>query len=142
MIGFVLPEIRTINGIPNFPSCSTIVSLKASDIVPVTKFCMAVKLINNTESNSVGIKSLSGSCDLKIQDKSSSMIIIYIHEGTYRFFTDLYGISCEFMVEGNYVNCSDKTPKEIRPKDQGFDETVEKIVNIISDNSKFGSIIL
>jgi hypothetical protein len=44
---------------PNIPSCSTIVSLKASDVIPVTKFCMAIKLINNTESNSVGIKLLS-----------------------------------------------------------------------------------
>jgi hypothetical protein len=49
---------------------------------------MAVKLINNTESNSVGIKSLSGSCDLKIQDKAGSMIIISIDEGSYRFFSD------------------------------------------------------
>jgi hypothetical protein len=46
---------------PNIFSCSTIVTLKPSDVIPVTKFCMEVKLINNTESNSVGIKSLSGS---------------------------------------------------------------------------------
>jgi hypothetical protein len=86
MEDFAMPEIRTINGMPNTPSCSTIVSLKASDIIPVTKFCMAIKLINNTESNSVGIKSLSlsGSCDLKIQDKTGSIIIISIDEGSYR----------------------------------------------------------
>jgi hypothetical protein len=63
-----------------------------SDVIPVTKFCMAIKLINNTESNSVEIKSLSGSCDLKIQDKASSIIITSIDEGSYRFFADLYGI--------------------------------------------------
>jgi hypothetical protein len=133
-----MAEIRTINGMPNIPSCSTIVTLKAPDIIPVTKFCMVVKLINNTESNSVGIKSLSGSCDLKIQDKAGSIIIISVDEGSYRFFADLFGISCEFMGEGNYVNCSDKTPEEIRPKDQGFDEAAEKIVNITSDNSNNG----
>jgi hypothetical protein len=27
-------------------------------------------------------------------------------------------------------------PEEIKPKDQGFDEAAEKIVNITSDNSK------
>jgi hypothetical protein len=89
----------------------TIVMLKASDIIPITKFCMAIKLINNTKSNSVGIKSLSGSCDLKIQDKAGSMIIISIDEGSYKFFADLYEISCEFMGEGNYVNCI-KYPKK------------------------------
>jgi hypothetical protein len=44
----------------------------------------------------------------------------------------------EFTGEGNYVNCSDKTPEKIRPKDQGFDEAAEKIVNITSDNSNNG----
>jgi hypothetical protein len=76
----------------------------------------------------VGIKSLSGSCDLKIQDKTGSIIIISIDEG----------FACEFTGEGNYVNCSDKTPEEIRPKDQGFDEATEKIVNITSDNLNNG----
>jgi hypothetical protein len=51
MEDFEMPEIRTINGMPNTPSCSTVVTLKASDVIPVTKFCMVVKLINNTESN-------------------------------------------------------------------------------------------
>jgi hypothetical protein len=83
-------EIRIVNGMPNIPSCSTIVTLKTSDVIPVTKFCMVVKLINNTESNSVGIKSLSGFCDLKIQDKVGSIIIIFINKGSYRFFADLY----------------------------------------------------
>jgi hypothetical protein len=46
-----------------------------------------------TSSNSVGIKSLSGSCDLKIQDKADSIIIMSIDEGSYRFFTNLYRIS-------------------------------------------------
>jgi hypothetical protein len=86
----------------------------------------------------MGIKSLSGFYDLKIQDKAGSIIIISIDEGSYRFFADFYGISCEFTGEGNYVNCSDKTPEEIRPKDQGFDEVAEKIVNITSYNSKNG----
>jgi hypothetical protein len=40
-------------------------------------------------------------------------------------------ISCEFTGEGNYVNCWDKTSEKIKLKDQGFDKTVEKIVNII-----------
>jgi hypothetical protein len=92
MEDFAMSEIRTINGMPNIPSCSTMVTLKASDIIPVTKFCMAIKLVNNTKSNSVGIKSLSGSCDLKIQNKTSSIIIISIGEESYRFFAGLYGI--------------------------------------------------
>jgi hypothetical protein len=124
-----MPEIRTINGMPNIPSCSTIVTLKTSDVIPITKFCMEVKLVNNTESKSVGIKSLSGSCDFKIQDKASSIIIISIDEGSYRY---------EFTGEGNYINCSNKTPEEIRPKDQGLDEAAEKTVNITSDNSNNG----
>jgi hypothetical protein len=44
----------------------------------------------------------------------------------------------EFIGEGIYVNCSDKTPEEIRPKGQGFDEATEKKINITSDNSNNG----
>jgi hypothetical protein len=79
MEDFSMPEIRTINGMLTIPSCSTIVTLKILDFIIVTKFCMAVKFLNNTESNSVGIKSLSGSCDLKIQDKTGSIIIISVN---------------------------------------------------------------
>jgi hypothetical protein len=39
-----MPKIRTINRMPNIPACSTIISLKASDIISVTNFCSAVKL--------------------------------------------------------------------------------------------------
>jgi hypothetical protein len=49
------------------------------------------------------LRSLSGFCDLKIQDKAGSIIIISIDNGSYRFFADLFGISCEFTGEGNYV---------------------------------------
>jgi hypothetical protein len=70
----------------------------------VTNFCIVVKIINNTESNAVAIKSSSGFCDLNIKDKTNH-IIISIDEGLYRFFADLYGISCEFTGEGNYVSC-------------------------------------
>jgi hypothetical protein len=75
-IEFVMPEIRTINGMPNIPACSTIVSLKASDIIPITNYCTAVKLINNTESKTVGIKSLARSCNLKIKDNYITIISI------------------------------------------------------------------
>jgi hypothetical protein len=80
-----MPEIRTINGMPNIPECSTIVSLKVLEVIPITNFCMAVKLINNTKSKSMGIKSLSGFCDLKISDKAGYITIISIDEGSYRF---------------------------------------------------------
>jgi hypothetical protein len=75
-------RIKNHNGMPNIPSCSTIVTLKASNSTLITNFCTALKLINNTKFNAVGIKSLSGSCDLKIEDKAS------------------------------YMNCSDKTSQE------------------------------
>jgi preprotein translocase subunit SecY len=44
----------------------------------------------------------------------------------------------EFTGEGNYINCSDKDQEEIKPKDQGFDEAAEKIVNKTADNSNKG----
>jgi hypothetical protein len=56
MEDFAMAEIRIINGMPNISSYSTIVILKASDVTQVNNFCVAFKLINNTKSNTVGIK--------------------------------------------------------------------------------------
>jgi hypothetical protein len=50
---------------------------------------METKLgINNTKSKAVCIKSLLGSCDLKISDKVDYIIIISTDKGSYRFFAD------------------------------------------------------
>jgi hypothetical protein len=36
---YVMPELRTINSMPNIPSCSTIVVLPTPDVTPITNFC-------------------------------------------------------------------------------------------------------
>jgi hypothetical protein len=93
---YVMPEIRTANSMPNIPSCSTLVTLKTTDVIPVN--CQTVKTIKNTESNSIGIKSISGSCDIKVKDKLEYQLYISIDEGSYRFFNDLQGISCNLII--------------------------------------------
>jgi hypothetical protein len=54
-----------------------------------------VKAIRNIESNSIGIKSLSSSGDLKVEDKA-------------RFFGNIQKISCDVIGEGLYWNHFDK----------------------------------
>jgi hypothetical protein len=66
-----------------------------------------------------------------IEHKAGYVIVISVDEGSYKFFAYLHGISYEFTGESNYVNCSDKDPEEIKPKDQNFEEAAEKIVSII-----------
>jgi hypothetical protein len=50
-----------------------------------------------------------------------------LDEGSYRFFSDISSISCEQVegVEGHYLNCSNKEPIELKPKEQGFNEAAE-----------------
>jgi hypothetical protein len=36
-------------------------------------------------------------------------------------------VSCDLVTEGSYINYSDKKPKKVKPKDQGFDEAAEKL---------------
>jgi hypothetical protein len=48
---------------------------------------------------------------------------------------DFSKISCNLVTEGSYINCSNKHPEEVKPKDQGFNKATEKIIdttNIIS----------
>jgi hypothetical protein len=78
----------------------------------------------------VGIKS-----DLKIEDKANFTTIIFQLTKNH---TDSSQTYMEFIGKCNYVNCLDKDPEEIKLKNQGFDETSGKKINIISDNSKNG----
>jgi hypothetical protein len=86
------------------------------------------------ETQLIGIKSLSGTCDVKVSDKLGEITILSLDEGSYRFFSDILSISCEPVegVEGHYSNCSNKEPIELKPKEQGFDEAVE----IVFDRTK------
>jgi hypothetical protein len=41
-----MPEIRTLNGMSNVPSCLKIVTLETSDVIPIMNFCIVLKLVN------------------------------------------------------------------------------------------------
>jgi hypothetical protein len=122
-----MPELRTINSMPNIPSCATIVVLATNKVIPIINYYSAIKSIKNMETQSIGIKSLSGTCDVKVSDKLGEITILSLDEGSYRFFSDISSISCEPVegVEGHYSNCSNKEPIELKPKEQGFDEAAE-----------------
>jgi hypothetical protein len=49
-------EVHTTNSIPNIPSYSTLVTLETKDVIPITNYCKAIKVIKNIELNSVGVK--------------------------------------------------------------------------------------
>jgi hypothetical protein len=111
----------------NIPSCATVVVLPTNEVIPITNFCSAIKSIKNMETQSIGIKSLSGTCDVKVSDKLGEITILSLDEGSYRFFSDIASISCEPVegVEGHYLNCSNKELIELKPKEQGFYEAAE-----------------
>jgi hypothetical protein len=92
-------------------------------------------IIRNIESNSIGIKSLSESYDIQVEDKTGYKFYISVDEGSFRFFNDFSKVSCDLVMEGSYINCSDKEPEDVKPKDQGFDEAAEKIVD--TSNTKY-----
>jgi hypothetical protein len=44
------------------------VVLPTNEITPITNYCSAIKSIKNMETQSIGIKSLLGTCDVKVWD--------------------------------------------------------------------------
>jgi hypothetical protein len=112
---------------PNIPSCATIVVLPINEVIHITSYCSAIKSIKNMEIQSIGIKSFSGTCDVKVSDKLGEITILSLDEGLFRFFSDILNISYKSVkrVEGHYSNCSNKDPIELKPKEQGFDEAAE-----------------
>jgi hypothetical protein len=73
---YVMPELKMINSMPNIPSCATVVVLPTIEVTPITNFCSAIKSIKNIETQSIGIKSLSGTCDVKVSDKLREITIL------------------------------------------------------------------
>jgi hypothetical protein len=92
---YVILELRIINSIPNIPSCATIVFLSTNEVTQITNYCSSIKSIKNMETQSIGIKSLSGTCDLRVSDKLGEITILSLDEGSYRFFSDIASISCD-----------------------------------------------
>jgi hypothetical protein len=86
---YVMLELMRINSMPNIPSCATVVVLPTDEVTPITNFCSAIKSIKNIETQSIGIKSLSGTCDVKVSDKLGEITILSLDEGSYRFFSDI-----------------------------------------------------
>jgi hypothetical protein len=126
---YLMPKVHTTNSMPNIPSCSSLVTLKTKNVIPITNYCKAIKVIKNIESNSIRVKSLSGSCDMQVEDKTGYRFYISVDEESFKFFNNFSKVSCDLVTEGSYINCSDKEPEDVRPKNQGFDETAEKVVD-------------
>jgi hypothetical protein len=89
--------LETINSMPNIPSCSTIVVLPTKEMTPITNYYSAIKRIINIETRSIGIKSLSGTCDVKMSDKLGEITILSLDEGLFRFFTGILITSYELV---------------------------------------------
>jgi hypothetical protein len=91
---YVMLEVHTDNSIQNIPSCSTLVTLETKDVIPITNYCKAIKVIKNVESNSVGVKLLSGSCDIQVEDKTGYRFYISMDKG----FVDFSMIFQKYLV--------------------------------------------
>jgi hypothetical protein len=63
-----------------------------------------------------------------------------VDKGFFRFFNDFSNMLCGLVTEGSYINYSDKKPEEVKPKDEGFDKTAEKIVDITKTASGTGGL--
>jgi hypothetical protein len=55
-------------------------------------------------------------------------------------FLDSLMIFQKLVTQNSYVNCSDREPKELKPKNQYFDKTIEKIVDTSNTVGKNGGL--
>jgi hypothetical protein len=111
-------------------------------------FCEEVMLIHNTESDTIGIKTMGQSCMVKVQE-GDKIQNLWISEGSYRFFRQLSFIACSPQGDGLYTNCSDGELVLINALDMGYDEAVEVVAEVGSvgnnglsiDTSSFASLL-
>jgi hypothetical protein len=63
-----IPEMLTASGLPVLQQCSMLVKIPAEIYNLKMEFCDNVMLIHNTESDTIGIKTMNQSCMVKVQE--------------------------------------------------------------------------
>jgi hypothetical protein len=88
-----MPDMNTASGMPVLQQCTMLVKIPAELFGVKIEFCKEVMLIHNTESDTIGIKTMGQSCMVKIQE-GEKIQNLWISEGSYRFFRQLSFIAC------------------------------------------------
>jgi hypothetical protein len=143
-----MPDMKTADGMPVLQQCTMLVKIPADIFNIKIEFCQNVMLVYNTESNTIGIKTMNQSCMVKVQE-GDIIQNLWITEGSYRFFRQLSFIACS--PEGNriYTNCSNGELVLINALDMGYDESVQVVAEVGSvgnnglsiDTSGFASLL-
>jgi hypothetical protein len=125
-----MPDMDTVSGLPVLQQCMMLVKIPADLFGIKIDFC-EVMLIHNTESDTIGIKTMGQSCMVKIQE-GEKIQNLWISEGSYRFFRQLSYIACSPQGDGLYTNCSNGELVLINALDMGFDEAVQVVAEVWS----------
>jgi hypothetical protein len=143
-----MPDMNTSSGMPVLQQRTMLIKIPAELFGVKIEFCEEVLLIHNTESDTIGIKTMGQSCMVKIQE-GEKIQNLWISEGFYRFFRQLSFIACSPQGDGLYTNCSDGELILINALDMGYDEAVEVVAEVGSvrnnglslDTSGFSSLL-
>jgi hypothetical protein len=98
-----MPDMNTASGIPILQQCTMLVKIPCALFGIKIEFCEEVKLIHNIESDTIGIKMMSQSCMVKIQE-GEKIQNLWISECSYRFFRQLSYIACSPQGDSLYTN--------------------------------------
>jgi hypothetical protein len=63
-----IPDMQTASGHPVLKQCTMLVKIPAEIYNLKVEFCTNVILIHNTESDTIGIKTMKQSCMVKVQE--------------------------------------------------------------------------
>jgi hypothetical protein len=124
-----MPEMKAASGFPILKQCTMLVKIPAVTYNLKIEFCQNVMLIHNTESDTIGIKTMVQSCMVKAQE-GDSIQNLWISEGSYLFFCQLSYIACPPLGEGLYTNCSSGELFLINALDTGYDEAVQVVTEV------------
>jgi hypothetical protein len=122
-------DMKTADGMPVLQQCTMLVKILADNYNIKIEFCQNVILVHNTESNTIGIKTMNQSYVVKVLEGDITQNL-WISEGSYHFFLQLSFIACSTEGDGVNSNCSNGELILINALEMGYDEAVQVIAEV------------
>jgi hypothetical protein len=127
---FKFADPFTTSPMPSLTDCKVQVSIPTKVMNIVSKYCISVNAVRNTDTGIIGLISEAADCQVMVTDMENITYDIWLSQGSYRFMKEINQIACIPTSTGFYVSCSNDPNllSPIDPKDQGLDIPTEVVI--------------
>jgi hypothetical protein len=115
---------------PQLVECNTVLAIPFRVNPENMKYCENVQVLQNIDTQGIGISSMIGDCIIKEKDYNANMSLIAVSSGSKQYFKSVDQIMCLTQGDGVYTNCSGNLEWiNVEPKEYGMDVAAESVID-------------